>query len=169
MKKVVALALTCLLLVQVAGFYLFMAGRIAYLHEQSRERLKEKPIALLERIELSEQHYREARVNHREIKLNGKMYDIGHMERLPGCVILYAERDEAEEDLFAFIQEVFYNAAADDEPVPSHVITLTSLQYLVVGCMRLPGRPCELFVHRGAFDSRLIVSVAAQDTPPPEA
>ncbi len=169
MRRVFALALTILLSVQIAGFYLFLAGRLAYLHAQSRVLLRQKPIELLERIELSEPEYRQVRVNEREIKVNGKMYDIGRLERMGGRVIVYAEHDKAEDNLMAFIHEILKRAAADDSPLPAQLGKLLSLHYVPAALMGLYTRGYEVLVHRFFFDSRLSLFSTVQDTPPPEA
>jgi hypothetical protein len=126
-----ALFLFLLVWIQVAGIYLFFVVRLAQVHEESRDRLKEKPLEELERLELTEAEYAEARVNDREVKLNGKMYDIGRMVRESGKVILYAEHDEAEDDLLAFVEEIWKNSQQDQKPVPSFVIHIFTVVYLL--------------------------------------
>ncbi|MCU0419215.1 MAG: hypothetical protein MUC38_06100 [Cyclobacteriaceae bacterium] len=168
MKRVVAYLLTCVLLVQIAGFYLFLAGRLAYLHEQSRAQLKDKPIELLQRLELSEHQYRQARVNPREVKLEGKMYDIARLERVHGRVILYAEHDEAEDNLLAFVNKVFEIASADDKPLPPHFIKWLFVHYLI-GCrVELSAPSAHRMEPTGWVASRPPLWVDAQDTPPPK-
>jgi hypothetical protein len=143
MKRWMALFLFLLLWIQVAGIYLFFVARLAQVHEESRDRLKEKPLEELERLELTETEYEEARVNDREVKLNGKMYDIGRMQREPGKVILYAEHDVAEDDLLAFVEAIWNNLQQDQKPMPSFVTHMFTVIYLLPYPLKIVERSGE--------------------------
>jgi hypothetical protein len=167
MKRFYGLLLTFLLLMQVAGFYIFFVGRLAQLQEASRESLKLKPIELLQRIELSEEDYQKVRVNHREIKLNGAMYDIGRLERINGRVILYAEHDEAEDNLFAFLEEILTRASGDDASIPVFVNQLTTLVYFHTWEVAVPARLAANIRHTTTFCFLVKTYTALISTPPP--
>jgi hypothetical protein len=168
MKRWMALFLFLLVWIQVAGIYLFFVVRLAQVHEESRDRLKEKPLEELERLELTEAEYAEARVNDREVKLNGKMYDIGRMEREPGKVILYAEQDEAEDDLLAFVEEIWKNSQQDQKPVPSFVTHLFTSIYLLPNPVTGVGRVGEEIIPFSISVNHYPSLILTKDTPPPQ-
>jgi hypothetical protein len=167
MKRWMALFLFLLLWVQVAGIYLFFVARLAQVHEESRDRLKEKPLEELERLELTETEYEEARVNDREVKLNGKMYDIGRMEREPGKVILYAEHDVAEDDLLAFVEAIWNNSQQDQKPVPSFVTHLFTSLYLLSNPITDVGRVGKEIIPFSLSVTYYPSLSLTKDTPPP--
>lgn len=163
-----ALFLFLLLWIQVAGIYLFFVVRLAQVHEESRDRLKEKPLEELERLDLTETEYKEARVNHREVKLNGKMYDIGRMVRESGKVILYVEHDEAEDDLLAFVEEIWKNSQQDQKPLPSFINHLFTSIYLLPHSVTAVGRVGKEIIPFSLSVNHYPSLVLIKDTPPPQ-
>jgi hypothetical protein len=92
-----------LLLVNISGFYGYFIVRLNQLHEESREALKYLPDSELDHFVLSPQEFKKARVNEREVLINGKMYDIARVHTGSEMIEVFALHDEAEDDLLAFI------------------------------------------------------------------
>lgn len=147
MTRRFSIFLLLILLVNLAGFYGYFIFRLNQIHEESRATLKFLPESELEYFRLTPKDYTRAKVNNREILINGKMYDVARINVSKEKVEVYALHDEAEDDLLAFIREVMNNAEKDGQ-APSVFSQFTSLQFLqpALGC--LPDLSGIQIIHR---------------------
>ena len=130
MIRLFSLAFVLLLLLQVAGCYVFFSIRLVQIHATSRRNLAFLPDSDLTRFHFTQAEYEKVRENKREIKVNGRMYDIARSQFQPdGSLIIFAKHDEAEDNLFAFLHEVLENINHDKKHVPAQVMQVSSLLY----------------------------------------
>jgi hypothetical protein len=130
MKRFFSLAFVLLLLLQVAGCYVFFSVRLVQIHAASRRNLAFLPDSDLTRFHFTHAEYEKVRENNREIKVAGRMFDIARFTTQPdGSIIIFAKHDEAEDNLFAFLHEVLENFNHDKNHIPSQVLQVSSLLY----------------------------------------
>lgn len=153
MKKAIAVFLLLLMAVNLAGFYGYFVLRMKEIHTEAREALKRLPETSLQRFEFSTAEYRSIRVEDHEIRVNGKMYDIARTERTADAVVVWALHDEAEDDLFAFINKVMDNAAQDDHQAPKDFTQFLSLQFLLPGAALPTSAAADRASHHTAWMS----------------
>jgi len=131
-KKIIGIAFLGILLLQVAGSYVYFVVRLSAIRQEMREELKHKPDEHLTLLTLSADEYRKAKVNDHEVKVNGKMYDIARIVVKDKKVLVYALHDEAEDNLLALLHEMVTRSSKDKKPVPSQLIQLLTLQFVGV-------------------------------------
>ncbi|MBX2895210.1 MAG: hypothetical protein KF763_07200 [Cyclobacteriaceae bacterium] len=130
MKRVTVILFLSLLLIQVAGCYIYFVGRLAAIRTEMREQLKLLPEAQLTRFQFTPEEFVRVRVEDHEIKVAGKMYDIARVTEQADQVIVLALHDEAEDNLLAFLSEMVSRSANDKKPVPVEVEQLLTLSFL---------------------------------------
>lgn len=113
MKRLIALIFLVVLVLNVSGTYVFFAIRIGRIYAQRREDLKTPSSSKISRFEFSEAGFQNVRVNKREIKVDGKMYDITQITKSDGRVYVSCIHDEAEDDLFSFLDDVLEQSEKD--------------------------------------------------------
>ncbi|MFM7195741.1 MAG: hypothetical protein ACKOYP_13310, partial [Bacteroidota bacterium] len=116
--------------VNLAGFYGYFLVRLQEIHAEARAALRNLPESKLQRFEFSSDTYRKLIVEDGEIRVNGRMHDIARTEYTGTSVIVWALHDEAEDNLFAFINKVTDNARGDDQQAPSGLTRFLSLHFL---------------------------------------
>jgi predicted nucleic acid-binding protein len=131
-KRLVGIIFLSILLLQVAGSYVYFMVRLAGIREEMREQLKHKPDEQLTLLTLTSEEYRKAKADDHEIDINGKMYDIARMVVLDDRVLVYALHDEAEDNLLALLGEMVKRTSKDKKPVPSQLIQLLTLQFVII-------------------------------------
>lgn len=160
------LLLLFLVLVNIAGFYGYFLVRLHGIHEESRAALRFLPDSDLERFVVSEEDFERISVNDREVEVNGKMYDVARKKFLNGYVEFFALHDEAEDDLFAFIEEVILNTEKDGN-APPVFSQFSSLHFLGSGFGWEPDLYAALIIHHTPFISKRISPIQTLDSPPP--
>ena len=131
MKKPVAIVFLSVILLQVAGSYLYFIVRLSGIRQEMREQLKDKPDDELTLLILTHAQFKKAKVDDHEVKVNGKMYDIARLVVKQDQVFVYALHDEAEDNLLAFLHEMVKRSAKDKKPVPSSLLHLLTLQFVI--------------------------------------
>ena len=169
MKKVAALSLLLLMTVNLTGFYGYFIVRMKEIHEEARASLRSLPETALQRFEFSAADFRRSRVEDDEIRVNGRMYDIARMHSDGTTVTVWALHDEAEDNLFSFINKVMDNAAGDDQQAPAAFSHFLSLQFISPSTALLPPGDSITLSHQTrwiAFSPQGLPGSAVQ---PPEA
>jgi hypothetical protein len=131
-KKVIGIAFFCILLLQVAGSYVYFMVRLAGIRQEMREQLKNKPDEELTLLKLTQEEYKISRVEDHEVKVNGRMYDIARITVKDNHVLVYALHDEAEDNLLAFLNEMVDRSSKDKKPVPPQLLNLLTLQFVII-------------------------------------
>lgn len=86
-----------------AGLYLLFSARMIMIKHHMNTLLLNMPTERFEKIVMEEQDYREALVENNEIRVEGKMYDVGKVVHFGSKVELLVIRDTLEEHLFSFL------------------------------------------------------------------
>jgi len=126
------LFLLLLLLANFAGGYVYFFMRATQIKRDMRELLKNLPDDELERIILTHEEFKTARVEDHEIKVDGKMYDIARIETAGETLHVYCVHDEDEDNLLSFLDAVLNNIQQDKKPVPHSITQFSGLHYLPV-------------------------------------
>jgi hypothetical protein len=130
MKRIPALVLLAILLVNTTGFYVYYVIALQRIHKEMRAKLRTLPDEKLSRLVLSREVYEGSLVEDDEIKLNGKMYDIARSTLGKDSVILYAMHDEKEENFLTFANEIISKPFKQDSAVTGSVLHFIALVFL---------------------------------------
>jgi hypothetical protein len=130
MKKIPALVLLTILLVNTTGFYVYYVIALQRIHKEMRGKLRTLPDEKLSRLVLLRDTYEASLVEDDEIKLNGKMYDIARSTLGKDSVILYAMHDEKEENFLTFANEIISKPFKQDSAVTGSVLHFIALVFL---------------------------------------
>jgi hypothetical protein len=165
-KKVIGIVFLSILLLQVAGSYVYFIVRLSAIRQEMREQLKNKPDEHLTLLTLSSDEYQKAKVNDHEVKVNEKMYDIARTVVKDDKVLVYALHDEAEDNLLTLLNEMVKRSSKDKKPVPSHLIQLITLLFIPVDNL-FPQNNGVTLKHHTAYFETVISFASAIDLPPP--
>ena len=130
-KRLPALIFLSLLLLNLAGAYVYFFVRLQAIKSQMRAEMKNLPTHDLEILKLTVAEFERARVDEEEVKVAGKMYDIARIEQHGAWVTLYVLHDEAEDNLLSLLDAILKNSTKDKKPVPTAVAGLHSLDFLL--------------------------------------
>lgn len=169
MKKLSAIFILSILLVNVAGFYVYYAVQLQKIKSAMRQALKTFPDDQLDVLKLTKEEYRATCVDENEVKVQGRMYDVARVNIKQDSVIIFALHDKKEDDLLAFVEEIVSKPLQADHPVPSSVIQFIGLHYIIPlhGCS-FEGFSFRPILHFGYFFS-IVDFKAPIDLPPPKA
>jgi hypothetical protein len=131
-KKIIGSVFLSILLLQVAGSYVYFIVRLSGIRQEMREHLKDKPDHELTMLTFTQEQFKKAKVDDHEVKVNGKMYDIARVVVKGNKVLVLALHDEAEDNLLAFLNEMVKRSSKDKKPVPPSLLQLLTLQFLVI-------------------------------------
>ena len=151
MRKVASLFFLLLMTVNLAGFYGYFIVRLQEIHAEARAALRLLPESRLQRFEFSKDEFRRMTVEDSEVRVNGRMYDIARTVNSGSSVVVWAMHDEAEDDLFAFINTVTNNAAGDDQQAPSALTSFLTLQFISPVTLALVSAPVSRDAHRTSW------------------
>lgn len=168
MKKAFGILFLCTLLLQVAGSYVYFIVRLSGIRQEMREQLKHKSDEELTLLTLTPDEYKKSKVDDHEVNVNGKMYDIARIAIKNDLVLVYALHDEAEDNLLALLNEMVERSSNDKKPVPSHLLQLLSLQFLLVE-INLPSLTGIWLTHFTPYINTLIAVERRIELPPPRA
>ncbi len=130
-KKLIGIVFLSVILLQVAGSYFYFIVRLSAIRQEMRDQLKDKPDHELTLLTLTPGQFRKAKVDDHEVKVNGMMYDIARLVVKQDLVYIYALHDEAEDNLLAFLNEMVKRSTKDKKPVPSSLLHLLTLQFVI--------------------------------------
>jgi len=168
-RKYTSLLLVALLLVHLAGFYVYFVVRLGDLRMSMREKIALLPAEQLEIVRVPASSFRMHWLEERELKWQGKMYDIARVEKAGNEILVYAVHDKDEDGLLNFISAVVDMARQDTRPTPASVVQFFSLKFVIdqaypwsFDIIRLdsPFVPTVFFASSASLDS---------PTPPPRA
>lgn len=131
MKKIIGIVFLAILLLQVAGSYVYFIVRLSGIRQEMREQLKGKPDDELTLLTFTHEQFKNSKVDDHEVKVNGKMYDIARIEVRGDQVLVYALHDEAEDSLLTLLNEMVKRTEKDKKPVPHSLLHLITLQFVV--------------------------------------
>jgi len=165
-KKLIGILFLSVLLLQVAGSYVYFIVRLSGIRQEMREQLKYRSAEELTLLVLTPEEFRKSKVDDHEVKVNEKMYDIARIVVAENKVLVYALHDEAEDNLLALLHEMVKRSSKDKKPVPSQLIQLLTLMFIPVEDQLLQNNRIN-YTHYTAYTETTISFASAIDSPPP--
>ncbi len=166
-KKYTALFLMAILVIHLAGFYIYFIVRLGDLRMEMRGKLAVLPVEQLEVIRIPVLQFRGAWIDQREMKWGGNMYDIARTERAGNWIIVYCLRDNDEEGLLNFISAVIDMGSQDTRQAPSTVTQFFTLKFIVSGIIFPPRPVVTLAVSQASYKFHVMPVDLIPVTPPP--
>jgi len=166
-KKIIGIVFLNILLLQIAGSYVYFIVRLTGIRHEMREQLKQKPDEELTLLTLTRDEYKKSKVNDREVKVNGKMYDIARIAIRNNQVLVYALHDEAEDSLLTLLNEMVERSSKDKKPVPSQLIQLLTLQF-ITSQTHVPSQTGIWVEHHTPYITPLPAIDGGIESPPPQ-
>ncbi|MBL7865171.1 MAG: hypothetical protein JNK10_09860 [Cyclobacteriaceae bacterium] len=130
-KKLFSLFLVAILLLHLAGFYIYFVVRLGEIRMNQREALAHLPVEQLEAIVMPRASFRAAWMEEREMEWQDRMYDIGRVEASGEWITVYGLEDKDEENLLSMLSAVVRMSTQDTSSAPTSVTQFFSLEYLV--------------------------------------
>lgn len=139
-KKYTAVVILALLAFHLAGSYVYFIVRLGEVRMTMREKLAELPDEALDVVVIPRPAFRSDWLAEREMKWEGKMYDIARVEWSATTVRVFCLHDKDEDGLLNFLSAIVETSRQDTRQTPAAVIQFTSLKYVVLS-MNLPVCP----------------------------
>ena len=130
MKRVSAIFLFAILLVNAAGFYVYYIVELQTIHLEMRAKIRHLPDEQLTGLVLSSTEYERSLVEEDEIKVKGKMFDVARVKHIGDSVMVFGIYDEKEDDLLALANEIISKPFDQDSDVTRSVLRFISLDFL---------------------------------------
>lgn len=130
-RKYTSLLLVAVLLVHLAGFYVYFVVRLGDLRMSMREKISLLPAEQLEVIRVPAASFRKHWLEEREMEWQGNMYDIARVEQSGEEILVYGLHDKDEDGLLNFIGAVVDMAHQDPQPAPAPVVQFLALKYVI--------------------------------------
>jgi hypothetical protein len=165
-KKITGIVFLSVLLLQVAGSYVYFIVRLSGIRHEMREQLKHIPDEELTLLTLTREEFQKAKADDHEVKVNGKMYDIARIVVNDKNVFVYALHDEAEDNLLALLNEMVKRSSKDKKPVPSQLIQLITLVFVPVESQLLQNSSVA-FIHHTPYRETSVSFYTVIESPPP--
>ncbi len=153
--------------IHFVGVYIYFVVTLQRIHSEKRAMIRSLPLEKLQRLEFTLVSYEKAKVDEHEVKVNGKMFDIGRIEFQEDKVVVYALQDADEDSLLAFLNKVTTQTSQNNTRAPSQFTQFISLLFVVppgisvnAPCMSHETSLTKYFFTECSF-------VAALVTPPP--
>ena len=158
--------LLSILLLQVAGSYVYFVVRLSGIRQEMREQIKHKPVEQLTVLTLTPEEFQRAKVDDHEVKVNGKMYDIARIVVSENSVLVYALHDEAEDNMLTLLDEIVKRSSNDKKPVPSQLLQLITLQFVIIE-NKIHAMTGVCIVHTTPYLASLLSISSGIESPPP--
>ncbi len=168
-KKYTSLFLIGLLVIHLAGFYVYFMVRLSDLRISMREKLEALPASQLTTVQIPAHQFRASWLAEREMKWMGNMYDIARVEHKGDLVIVLCIPDKDEENLLSFISAVIDTGSQDTRPAPLTLTQFFSLKFIVSEnlCPPISATKLKTLQSRYLFHFKPVTIIPV--TPPPRA
>jgi hypothetical protein len=168
-RKYTSLLLAAVLLLHLAGFYVYFVVRLGDIRADMRNQLASLPTHQLQIVSVPLAEFKSSWMEEKEMRWQGRMYDIARVKQSGDRLLVYCLRDHDEDDLISFLNTVVDLSNKDTRQVPSFVFKLFALKYIA-------GHPVNVAVSVDPgisptpYVSARLVSIAhLPATPPPRA
>jgi hypothetical protein len=131
MKRIPAVLMLAILLINAAGFYVYYIIELQRIHTAMRAQLRNLPEERLTRISLTPKEYADVNVEENEIRMHGQMFDIARLTVTDDSVIVFALHDKREDNLLAFLNDITSKPFSCETEVITGVIDYITLNYLL--------------------------------------
>jgi len=165
-KKLTGILFLSVLLLQVAGSYVYFIVRLPGIRSEMREQLRHKTDEELTLLTFTEEEFRKAKADDHEVKVDGKMYDIARIAFHENRVLVYALHDESEDSLLALLGAMVSRTSHDKKPVPSQLLQLLTLQFVLIE-NKIPSIAGISVMHKTHYTRSLQSFISGIESPPP--
>lgn len=169
MKRIISILLVCILVINLAGFYIYFVVRLVELRMEMRQELALLPSDQLEKVIVPLDKFKPSWLAELEMKWNGKMYDIARIEADANGFVVYALHDATEDDLLVFINRVIDVSSNDKNKAPSAIIQFLMLKFVPVASARYMSQNFVVIVHYSAYLLFQMDTELLPESPPPRA
>ncbi len=166
-KKYISLVLIGLLVIHLAGFYVYFMVRLGDLRMNMREKLETLPTDQLTTVQIPAHQFKAAWLEGREMKWKGNMYDIARVEQKKDFVIVLCLQDKDEDSLLGFISAVIDMSAQDTRSAPVSVTQFFTLKFIVSPALCPTRSIAKLIVFPGWKQFHIMPVTIIPVTPPP--
>lgn len=166
-KRFGSIVLLVVLLAHLAGFYAYFFVRLGELRMSMREKLAELPAQQLDVVRVPKDQFKASWLEEREMKWQGRMYDIACVQPDGNDLLVYCLHDKDEDGLLSFLSAVVDLSRQDNARAPISVVQFLALKF-VPGTVVLPGRPvAEIFIGFTRYLNSYSSVLSDSLTPPP--
>jgi hypothetical protein len=130
-RKVKAILLLVILVINASGFYVYYAVQLQMIHNEMRRALQQKPDKELEILVLTREEFAEARVEEHEVKVDGRMYDIARTRPDGDMIKIFCLHDANEDDLMAFLDEIVSRPIDQTHSMANSAFQFISLIFII--------------------------------------
>ena len=168
MKRIGALVLAMTFLVQLGGYYMYVALQEIQLQKsfwENREKYKSEDLTILK---LSTADFYKSKVDDHELRIDGNMYDIVRIEKVDDCITVYAWLDSFEGELMSLLQGLFDDADHESQhgELPTSVNQLFTVSFILPKDLVVaPLLNTRAFVDN--YNKTFISFIDELETPPP--
>ena len=165
MKRVVSIVVVCVLLLHLAGFYIYFVVRLGEIRLEMRHELALLPSNALDLVTIPRSQFQDSWKDKMEMKWKGKMYDIARIESDGETINIFCRHDKDEDDLLSFISAVV-NTSQDDQ-VPHSIIQFLTLEFEVHPASALVKSGFSMIQHNSGYLSKPTSRTTSVLAPPP--
>lgn len=130
-KRIYALTMLAVLLLNSAGFYVYYIVQLQKNRAEMREKLQFLPSDQLGTLVLSRENYLESIVDDHEVKVKGKMYDIARVEEKGDSVYIFCIHDEKEDNLLSLCAELIGKPLESSSSMPGAIMKFIGLHFII--------------------------------------
>jgi hypothetical protein len=166
-RKVKAILLLLILVVNASGFYVYYIIQLHRIHIEMRKALQLRPDNELEVLVLTQREFEDARVEEHEVKVHGKMYDIARIKSEGDKVKIYCLHDEKEDDLLAFVDELVSRPIDKTSSITTSAFQFLSLIFIIPDDETSPLRISSTTQNEAGYFFNLTEFISVPSPPPP--
>jgi hypothetical protein len=167
MKKIPALLLVAILLLNTAGFYVYYVIALHRLHAEMRLKIKTIPDDQLSRLVLTHEQFKTSLIDEHEMKLDGQMFDIARTIIFQDSIVVFALHDVNEENFLACANEIISRPVDRDSPVTTSAVQFICLDFLQVDCIKKLFCDHDIIVHASVYSTHFNTWSSEDVEPPP--
>jgi hypothetical protein len=166
-RKVKAILLLAILVINASGFYVYYVVQLQMIHVEMRRALQQKPDKELEVLVLTREEFAEARVEEHEVKVDGKMYDIARTKPDGDKIKIFCLHDAKEDDLLAFLDEIVSRPINQTNSMANSAFQFLSLIFIIPEEYNSESIIVSTFQNAARYFFNLIEFCSTPSSPPP--
>jgi hypothetical protein len=129
-KKYFSILILTLLMIHLAGFYVYFVVRLGEVRMEMRKKLASLPDDRLEVVAVPKASFKASWLEEREMKWKGRMYDIARVEVGEKTILVFCLHDEDEDGLLSFLSSVAETSRQDRRDAPDSLVQFFSLKFV---------------------------------------
>jgi len=168
-KKAFSFVILALVLVHLAGFYMYFVVRLGEIRMSMRMKLADLPAEQLQAIPIPVQDFQSRWLDDHEMEWRSNMYDIARVKPSGDMIVVFCLRDNDEDGLLNFMVTIVDMTRQDSRPAPTQVVQFFSLKYVAsppLAVVPVASRLVAPYSYSSVFPNSLSV---VPSSPPPRA